>query len=194
VKIDLHVHYKRHAKDAEGYEEAMAQAALAAGLNGIAFTEHGQQLPEARLDELRAKFSPLAIWSGAEVGCAGHDFLVYGIADLTNLVGCLHPANLAGRVHEAEGAIILAHPFRKNRLTDDCRASLRWLHGIEIVSRNTPPWAAPFIAMLAAQNGMPVYVNSDAHKPRNIGGHFNMVSELPTNLASWLRSNAPCAS
>lgn len=187
-KYDFHVHYKAHARDATGHEEAMVQRAVEVGLTGICFTEHFQRLPGERLLELRAKYPQVKIWSGVEVNCAeGNDLLVFGKADIDLLTGRKPWEWIYDYCEHNDFAVCLAHPFRKARPVPDC--FVKKTGGIEpdyveISSRNTPTWAASYVADLFLMSQL--LVNSDAHKPRQLGWHFNYRDDVATGLAECL--------
>ncbi len=187
MRYDFHVHYKRHARDAQGYEAEMVRAAIAKDLDGICFTEHFQRLAPERLTELRTDFPQIKIWSGVEVTCAeGSHILFFG--------GCPIPDpgipwdKLKAFAREHIVLTCLAHPWRRDRAVPAC-----FLRNppnfIELESRNTPPWAGPLVSdLLLMMSGTAPLVNSDAHKPRHIGWHYNYRFQEAEDLAAFLEN------
>lgn len=196
-KYDFHVHYKVHAQDTNGHEEAMVQRAIEVGLAGICFTEHSQQLPDARIRDLRATYPQIKIWSGMEIATIeGNDLLVFSMRGTPPTKPTWEW--LYGYCKMYGYATCLAHPFRKDRPVPKVFRNLPPDY-VELVSRNTPTWAAPYIIKeftkrhmvcgeIASENLMVdgFLVNSDSHKPRHLGWHFNYRSETAEKLAQLL--------
>ncbi len=188
-KIDLHIHYKRRKRDQDTFADEMCRAAKEKGLSAIAFTEHDQHLPPSELNRLAGEHS-ICVYQAMEVQCYSHDLLVYGetMPDVTG--GDNERAASIAILREAGTlAVILAHPFRKGKPIRPEIAELS-PDGIEVASCNTPPWAIPAILEFAKVHGSGLYVNSDAHKERRVGGHWNYCRELPQSnqdLVDWIR-------
>lgn len=188
-RIDLHVHYKRRKRDEDGFPHEMCEAAQRNGLAAIAFTEHEQHLWPADIEGLADEFS-IRVYLGMEVRCYSHDLLVYGeeMPDVSG--GDAQRVEAIARSREAGSlAVILAHPFRKGHPIHPAIEDFP-LDGIEIASNNTPPSAIPQIFDFARSRGLGLWVNSDAHKTRQIGGHWNAADELPESnqaLVDWIK-------
>jgi histidinol phosphatase-like PHP family hydrolase len=169
----------------------MVEAALNCGLSGMAFTEHGEQVPREMLDLLEERWG-VVIYSGVELRVNRRDVLVHGIADARFLFGVTDYASLVYGVHDHGGAVSIAHPFRKGlSLGLPCWDSpdLR-PDGIEARSRNTPSDAESEIRSIARKYDLGVLVNSDAHKPRHVGGFYTETDRLPVDdaeLVAFLR-------
>lgn len=187
IRFDLHVHYKRHARDEVGYEEAMVKAAINAGLDCICFTEHHQQLPPERIAELREQYPSIGIFSGVEIS-TGNDVLVYGLR-CQELTKPMPYPELHALVRANKGAMVIAHPFRKGKpLQVDVEKYPP--DGIEVCSRNTPPEKSRDIILLAKRLEIGLFVNSDAHRARHLGPYWNNAGEVPEDergLAQMVR-------
>jgi predicted metal-dependent phosphoesterase TrpH len=112
MKIDLHVHCQERSSCGKATEEAQVQAAIAAGLDAIVFTDHHRLAPIERLEALNQQYAPFRIFGGIEITAQGEDFLVLGMRhpDLES-PDWSYPA-LYQFVREHGGYIAMAHPFR----------------------------------------------------------------------------------
>ena len=174
MKIDLHVHTIERSNCATVTEENQIKAAMRAGLDGIAITDHDRLVPRERLAALNAQFAPFKIFTGIEVSADDQHWVVLGVHDpaLENL-GWHYPELLAF-VRERGGFILLAHPFRYHsvlpvdleRYTPD---------GIEVESINTPADRKQDIRALAARLGLAEMHNSDGHRPGGVGSYSNLL-------------------
>jgi predicted metal-dependent phosphoesterase TrpH len=176
--LDLHVHFKRRERHTEHLAEAQVEAAVAKGLDGIAFTEHHQFLPADELTRLRDKYPEFKIYSGVEVTC-GEDWLVYGLHDERLCQRWTDYIELWHFVQRHGGAICLAHPFRRRDTLRFASTRATNPHGMESRSTNTPVRAYKKIMKTASDWDCLVLQNSDAHKPRHVGAWFNCWDFLP---------------
>jgi histidinol phosphatase-like PHP family hydrolase len=178
-KVDLHVHAAERSGCATDYEEAQIRAAIAAGLHGMAFTDHHAMPTSARLDELNRKYHPFHIYAGIEITANQEDWLVLGLRDpeLTRAAGWTY-SELVAYVRARGGFIVLAHPYR---YADHVRVEMtdNTPDAIEYRSNNTPVMREGDIRSLAAQLGAAPLCNSDAHSSKLLGCYFNLLSELP---------------
>jgi predicted metal-dependent phosphoesterase TrpH len=180
TKIDLHVHTKERSECAHASEDEQVQAAIAAGLDAIAITDHHKFVPLARLVELNHQYAPFRIFSGIEVTVEGEDFLVLGIRDPMLerqdwLYRDFHPW-----VQSRGGYLAWAHPYRyKSNLYTALEQLIP--HAIEVHSPNTAPDDEDRIRELAARLRVPLLSNSDAHTPERLGRYYNLFPERPQN-------------
>ncbi len=79
MKIDLHVHASERSSCAVSGEESQIRAAIAAGLDGIAFTDHHRLVNPQRLEQLRQRYAPFKIYTGIEITANKEDWLVFGV-------------------------------------------------------------------------------------------------------------------
>lgn len=180
MKIDLHVHARERSDCATSGEEDQIQAAVAAGLDGIAFTDHQRLVPPQRLAELNFKFNPFKIFTGIEIWAEQEDWLVFGMHDPRLEERDWHYADLCHFVQDAGGFIALAHPFR---FAVNIRVDISGCppDGIEISSVNTPQQQAGEIRAIASRLGLALLKNSDAHNTGMIGSYFN---EFPAPISN----------
>jgi hypothetical protein len=178
MKIDLHVHASERSACATEGEESQIRAAIAAGLNGLAFTDHHHLVPRERLQQLRQKYAPFKIYTGIEITASGEDWLVIGVYDPRLESSHWSYPDLHGFVRELGGFIALAHPFRREPVIHvDIEACPP--DGIEMRSTNTPSASENEIRALAARLGLRTLQNSDAHWNSPLGRYYN---QLPDTL------------
>jgi predicted metal-dependent phosphoesterase TrpH len=172
VKIDLHVHAQERSDCATTNEESQIQAALHAGLGGLAFTDHQRLVEPGRLAELNKKYAPFRIFNGIEIPADGEHWIVLGMYDsLLERPGWHYP-ELREFVRWRGGFIALAHPFRNST---EIRADFDQFppDGVELRSYNTPVHYEAEILALAEQHNLALLQNTDAHFAGQVGQFYN---------------------
>lgn len=185
MRIDCHVHYKAHARDRDGYEEAMVRVAIAVGLNAIVFTEHHQRLPAERIAQLNEIYKPFRIFSGVEVATDIGDVLVFGDTSVCWSKGWLYE-NLRREAIADNYLLCLAHPMRKGRPFPRLPAPTDF---VEVASRHIAEENAPAILMAGTSLKSRFLRNSDAHKPKHFNstaGHWNEIPAIYDSLLQTL--------
>lgn len=150
-------------------------AAIAAGLDIIAFTDHDLLMPPQELKAFNEKYAPFQILGGIEVSIKEDEHvLVLGVNDPYIETRKWAYPELHQFVRERGGFTALAHPFRYR---DTININLEELptDAIEIATNNTPETEKEKIRKLAAKLGIPVLCNSDSHITATIGKHYNIV-------------------
>lgn len=182
MKVDLHIHASERSGCANSTEEEQVQAAIKAGLDGMAFTDHGTLVPAARLQELREKYTPFRIFTGIELTTDHEDILVIGLHDRALESGTWSYPDLHAFVTKAGGYLIWAHPFRFNPMP---LADVEHFHpdAMEVRSWNTPPQVEDRIWETAEALGIPVLCNTDAHSSDKIGFYYNILQQPVTTDA-----------
>ena len=176
MKIDLHVHARERSACSLASEEDQIRAALRAGLDGLAFTDHHRLAPVSRLKALNARYAPFRIFRGIEISTDGEDVLVLGLHDLALENEFWPYPELHAFVRARGGFIVVAHPFRYHpELSLDLERYPP--DAVEGRSSNIPPRNEARIRALASQLGVPVLRNSDAHSTREIGSHYNVLED-----------------
>lgn len=180
MRIDLHVHASDRSACAVDDEESQIRAAMAAGLEGLAFTDHFKLVPEARFTELKCKYAPFRIFTGIEITADQEDWLVLGLRDARLERTDWDYPSLWQFVREQGGFIALAHPFR---WAESIHADLALYppDAIEVRSNNTPRRYEQEIRALAGRYGLLQLCDSDAHANRMIGNYWNDLPGEPEN-------------
>jgi predicted metal-dependent phosphoesterase TrpH len=180
MKIDLHIHTSERSHCGRATEEEQIRAAIDAGLDAIAFTDHDRLVPRERLEELNEKYPDLWLLGGIEITVDREDILVLGIQDPSLENGEWTYRELREFVADGEGFIAIAHPFRYH---DDILLDVENVvpDAIECYSCSTPPEAEDRIKKIAADLGIPVLSDSDAHRTERIGPWYNILSRRPAD-------------
>jgi hypothetical protein len=180
MEFDLHIHTNLYSGCSNINPLDAVKKAAEAGLDGIAFTEHGIQWRDEEIDELKSEsgVEGLVLLAGQEVACYSKmgkfqgEFLVFG-----------YPASLGSNksveqvitmVHECGGIVIAAHPFKRHDTghgyygSGDATADYA-LDGIEVEHPAYDRDGRTRAALLAAKMGIAGIGCSDAHDLRSIG-------------------------
>jgi predicted metal-dependent phosphoesterase TrpH len=109
--IDLHTHTKRHSWDSLLDVHDLIDRAKQSGLDGICLTEHDIFWD---LDEVRklAKEHDFLVLPGVEINTDDGHFLCFGLQ--AYVFGMHRTKDLAAHVIAAGGAMVAAHPYRRN--------------------------------------------------------------------------------
>ncbi|HSR11640.1 MAG TPA: PHP domain-containing protein [Thermodesulfobacteriota bacterium] len=178
--FDLHLHTRSFSDCSFIDPPDLVRHAAAAGLDGIALTEHGARWPDDRFDELRRLADPagLVLINGQEAlasspGGMEGEFLIYGLR--RSLVGTHSAAELAEIVGGEGGIMIAAHPYRISREgkyhyygAGDRIRDLR-LDAVELYHPDHNEVALSKIRRIMKERGLPGTGSSDAHKIFDVG-------------------------
>ena len=185
MRIDLHVH-TAYSDDAYGEPEEVLAAAVKAGLDGLAITEHGNYEKSEIFLKLAPRFN-LAVFVGAEVATRSGHLLVFSNdisrwnrfkGDNNDAQGVIDAVNLAG------GAVVAAHPYR---IGHGCggAAKLSGLAAIETCNGANRPFENRPAMELAQKLNLPCTGGSDAHLVSEIGRCYTIFT-VPVRDVSGL--------
>ncbi|MEZ4387426.1 MAG: PHP-associated domain-containing protein [Candidatus Krumholzibacteriia bacterium] len=184
MKVDLHIHTSERSGCAESPAVDMLTAAVRAGLDAVAITDHHRLVPAADLAVLAARFPQLLLIPGIEITLdeEAEDILVLGLDEPRLARGAWTWPDLRAFAREHGGLTVLAHPFRYDADIGIDLAS-QPPDAIEIHSTNIRPAHHAEIRRTAARYGLPVVADSDAHSARSVGRYANRLHEpAPTVL------------
>lgn len=108
--IDLHAHTWPRSHDSVLNPDDLVVRAKQAGLDAIAFTEHDTVWDRKSIDELSAKHDFLVL-AGVEISTDDGHVLTFGIDKY--VFGMHRARELAAYVENADGAMVAAHPYRR---------------------------------------------------------------------------------
>lgn len=108
--IDIHTHTFPYSDDSDLKPAELIERAKAVGLDGICITEHDWFWGEREIARLSAKHS-LLVLPGVEVATEEAHLLVFGLHRYT--FGMHRASFVRQQVDQAGGAIIVAHPYRR---------------------------------------------------------------------------------
>lgn len=166
ARYDLQVH--TDASPCSGASpERVVRAALQAGLDGIAITDHDTVANVARVEALAP--SELTVVPGVEVTTTEGHLLALGVRDPPSRGD---PLAVVDAVHDRGGFAVLSHPFDSLRQRyDACLSALAAaVDGVEAVNSRCVREAYNERARrFAASHGLAVTGGSDAHFPMEVG-------------------------
>lgn len=198
--IDLHCHTWPLSDDSFLSPDDLIAGAKAAGLDGVCLTEHDFFWEAERVQALAEKHDFLVL-PGVELNTEDGHVLVFGLERY--VYGMHRLQELARLVEEAGGAIVAAHPYRRQlpfQVKDEAayqealaraagNPAYRCVCGIEEINGRGSALENRFAAELRARLGLPGCAGSDAHDragvaccatrfERPIGGLRDLIGEL----------------
>lgn len=165
-RLDLQVHTDA-SPCSDTTPSAVVTAAVEAGLDGIAVTDHDtvENVVAAR----RAAPSSLDVISGVEVTTTQGHLLALGVEAPPPQI---HPVDVIEWIHERGGVAILSHPFDTLRqyYREDLREIATLVDAVEgINSRCVFSQFNRRAQSFAVAHALPTTGGSDAHFPREVG-------------------------
>ena len=189
-RIDLHVHSLLSGDNSADPEDCIVRA-IAAGLQGLAFTEHYTYAASKPLEPLIERYrGKILVLRAVEFSVEEGHCLVFG-ADPDRLCEPYAPAaELVREVNRAGGAVIPSHPHRTccglGRLVLELPgiAAVEGLNGCNLDRDNQ-------LAIEDARRArLPCTGGSDAHRPEDVGLCYTEFTEPVTaeNLVGLLKA------
>ena len=178
--IDLHTHTHPLSHDSALTPDALVEAAKKAGLDGVCLTEHDFFWEHEKATELGRRHEFLVI-PGIEVNTEHGHVVVFGLKEF--VYGMHRLDELVGMVEAAGGAMIAAHPYRRQlpfELTREgdwsealARASeneaYRHVHAIETLNGRGTERQNAFSAAVCERHSLAQAAGSDAHSAVDVG-------------------------
>ena len=121
--IDLHSHTWPRSHDSVLNPDDLITRAKSAGLDAIVFTEHDTVWDYKSVEELRAKHNFLVL-AGVEISTDDGHILAFGIDKY--VFGMHRARELASYVEKANGAMVAAHPYRRQMPWFSRRSPVTW--------------------------------------------------------------------
>jgi len=200
--IDLHTHTQPLSHDSLLTPDDLIEAAKAAGLDAVCLTEHDFVWdPEAARD--LARRHSFRIIPAIEVNTEDGHFLAFGIDRY--VYGMHRVAELGRLVDEAGGALVAAHPYRRqlpfhlrhdgdwSEALERALANLAYRHvcAMEALNGRGSERENAFATELCERLGLPAVAASDAHQRDDVGRcatHFERAVTDVTDLIRELRA------
>jgi predicted metal-dependent phosphoesterase TrpH len=184
VIIDLHVHTSPASPCSSAPVDALIEEAKTIGLDGICLTDHNYVWDPKRVEDLRQKHGFLVL-DGNEITTDQGDMVVFGLE--RNIEGIIKLEELRARVLEAEGFMIVAHPFRgfltfgvgQLGLTPEKameRSLFKYVDAVEVLNGKVTEKENSFAKQVAAGLGLPATGGSDAHEVSEVGVYATQFS------------------
>ncbi len=186
LSVELHAH-SALSYDGRDPVDRLLEEAKAAGLDGLAVTDHDEITASLDAAELAPEYGLVGI-PGMEVTSAAGHVLGLGVRELV-------PAGLSFQetidaIHERGGVAVVPHPFQKSRsgvLAEISEEELTAADAIEIFnSRLLTGRANRRAERFALQHNIPVTAGSDAHISEMIGRGVTHVDAEERTLEALL--------
>lgn len=179
MKIDLHVHTKERSGCGRSATRDMIRAAIAAGLDAIALTDHDRLAPPEVLEALNAEFAPFQVFGGIEIDIQQEHAVVLGVQEPVLESRRWQYGELHAFVRERNGFLFVAHPYRYH---PELRFPVDQHHpdAFEIHSTHTAPEDAAHIVETATRLQAGLLSNSDAHDVSVLGRYYNVLKTRVT--------------
>jgi predicted metal-dependent phosphoesterase TrpH len=173
---DLHSH-TCHSFDSDTSLEDFIAAGAAAGLTGVAVTDHDTIEGALRL---RDKNPPFDVIVGCEVTLFSGAHIIGLFLEKPVQGGWLEET--AAAIHAQGGLVLLPHPYRAERgalaetdADDDVSALMAHVDLVEVFNAKSPPLENKRAVALAQAWGKRGTAGSDAHRPARLGqGHIRL--------------------
>jgi predicted metal-dependent phosphoesterase TrpH len=177
MTIDLHVHTYPASPCSSASVDGLIEEAKRIGLDGICLTDHNHVWEPARVDELRQKHGFL-ILRGNEITTNQGDVLVFGLEK--DIQGIIDLKDLRREVDEADGFMIVAHPFRGFLVVGVDQAGLtpekamerplfNYVDAVEVLNGKVTENENDFASRVTEGLGLPGTGGSDAHEVGEVG-------------------------
>ncbi len=178
--IDLHAHTWPRSHDSVLSPDDLVVRAKQAGLDAIVFTEHDTLWDDKSIKALCEKHNFLVI-AGVEISTDDGHMLTFGIDKY--VFGMHRSDRLAAHVDAAEGAMVAAHPYRRQmpwyiRNDEEYEQALdkaaanpayQFCVGLEELNGRGSDKENAFSKRLCDRMGMPGTAGTDSHAIQDIG-------------------------
>ncbi len=184
--IDLHTHTQPLSHDSLLTPDQLIEAAKAAGLDALCLTEHDFVWDPEEVREL-ARRHAFTVIPAIEVNTEDGHFLAFGLDRY--VYGMHRTAELARLVDEAGGALVAAHPYRRQLPPDEgssgpgrgasawsealdraaANPAYRYVCALETLNGRGSERENQFSQQLCRRLGLPAVAASDAHQAADFG-------------------------
>ena len=181
ILIDIHAHSYPSSDDSlQPIEELIAEAKRA-GLDGLCLTEHDRFWNTQNLQALSQEFD-FPLFPGCEVTTDEGHLLVFGLHEY--IFGMHRAEFVRNLVHEAGGAIIAAHPYRRQFKQEEAQSKATYermltkayrdqrlssVHGVEVLNGRGSEEENAFAQDICVRYNLTGAGGSDAHRPGDVG-------------------------
>jgi len=196
--IDLHTHTQPLSHDSLLTPDDLIEAAKAAGLDAVCLTEHDFTWDGGAAADL-ARRHDFTVVPAIEVNTEDGHFLAFGIDRY--VYGMHRISELARLVEDAGGALIAAHPYRRQlpfhlRHDGDWSEALeralanpayRHVGAMEALNGRGSERENAFAAELCDRLGLPAVAASDAHQRDDVGRCATRFERAVTDVSDLIR-------
>ena len=184
--IDLHVHTSEASPCSSAPVDMLIKEAHTIGIDGICITDHNYVWSKDAIDALRQKHGFMVL-AGNEITTDQGDMLVFGM--YRDIKGIIKIEDLKREVENADGFIIVAHPFRGflNFNVGDLgltpekamkRSLFKYVDAVEVMNGKVTQKENLFALQVAEGLGLPVTGGSDAHEVTEVGRYVTRFDNI----------------
>jgi predicted metal-dependent phosphoesterase TrpH len=196
-KIDLHTHTVQGSDCSVMTAEELIDRAALVGLDGVCITEHDTIRRSPELEE-RARERRLLLFYGVEANTDHGEVLAFGPVEYTE--GFHELSQLRQAVDDTGGAIIAAHPFRREfspfysgggvtrpTLEEACaRPIMEMVDSLEVINGASTEEESAFGKQVAENINLAMAGGSDAHSADGVGICVTVFERRITTWAEFL--------
>ncbi len=187
--VDLHIHTFPASQCSSATADEMIQKAKRIGLDAVCITDHNYIWDNTGIEALREKYDILVL-RGNEITTDQGDMLVFGM--YKDIQGIIKLEDLKKEVLNAEGFMIVAHPFRgflvfgagQLGLTAEkarTRSLFKFADAIEVLNGKVTENENKLAAEVAAGLKLPATGGSDAHEVYEVGKYATRFASKISN-------------
>ena len=192
--IDIHTHTYPTSDDSKLTPEDLIAEAKKVGLDGICITDHDGFWDPRDIEKIGAD-NDFLVLPGCEVTTEEGHLLVYGLEEY--IFGMHKSAFVKELVAESQGAIVVAHPYRRLYRASDFHTSHTYKHllkktsaepvfenvtAVEIRNGRGSSKENNFSERLALELGLPGTGASDAHQMSDVGTFATLFEDKISGL------------
>lgn len=177
--IDLHTHSFPASPCGSASVDELIQEARRIGLDGICLTDHNFNWPAEKIEALRQKHGFLVLRGNEITTDQGH-MVVFGLERDLGGSGLVKLEALSAAVRNANGFLIVVHPFRgfltfgveQLGLTVEkagARPLFQWVDGVEVANGMVTDAENAFADRVCQHLGLASTGGSDAHSASKLG-------------------------
>ena len=192
-KIDLHVHTTQGSDCSVLAPEELVERAALIGLDGVCITEHDHIRRSPELEDMACERGVMLFY-GIEANTDHGEVLAFGPLEYAE--GFHELSYLRNAVDEAGGAIVAAHPFRREfspfysgggvkrpSLEEACgRPMMALVDSLEVMNGASTPEESEFGRSVAEKLNLGMAGGSDAHSVDGIG---MCVTVFERRITTW---------
>lgn len=193
LRLDIHLHTKRHSQCSQVDEKRLIAQALAKGLDGLVITDHHYQWTKDELAQLLEESGcpGFILLAGFEYTSARGDILIYGLEPeaVCDFAPFQEPKAVIDEVHQRGGVCVAAHPTRAG-LGFDLGIRNLPLDAIEVASLNLKSHEQRLALRLAENLKLSPIAASDAHDLLGVGAYateFDAVIRSVSDLRNCIK-------
>jgi hypothetical protein len=185
IRIDLHVHTRRHSPCAEALDpDHLPERLESLGLDGLVITEHDHLWSAEDIEYLNRRMRHGRIYRGVEVSSRNGHFIVIGLQQLDGIAPGIGIDVLVRQAKAQQAAVIWAHPqlcYTNTPAPCTLQTLPQGIHAVEVISSVTSGGYIQKAKQMADRMGWAQVGGSDAHNIHQVGFAVTLFKRLPAD-------------